>query len=88
MLVKAERSGLEDQATVLNDCDLGDDSDGHDKDEHPIVEESREHIEFAGLQLSAVNFIENLHHDEHLEKQSIFETSFTADFRVKSDSAG
>jgi hypothetical protein len=68
MHLDCERCASQRIPTELNHKDLYDDCNGHDQEEHVVVEEAAEHIELMLLQLSAVDLVENLEEYEGMEE--------------------
>ena len=71
MLASTQWGGLDGSATDFNEGNLDDDCDEFNEDEHGVVAEIFKDIDLVSLELSGIDFIEDLHEDESVEDNSV-----------------
>jgi hypothetical protein len=57
---------------------LDDQGAEEDKEEDRVVEKALEDVEFIGLKLAGVDFVEELEHHEDLEEDGVMHSGFRA----------
>lgn len=58
-------------SSELHAADLNYESEDEDDEEEGVVEEVLEDIDFVGLEFAGVDFVEDLHEDEGVEKEAV-----------------
>jgi len=71
VLLPSERGGSHRLASILDECNLDQNSSNNDAQEEEIVEETMENVVFFLSKLSWVNLIEDLHEYEGVEDYSV-----------------
>lgn len=71
VLIPGKWAGSDSLATILNQNDLDGDGADDDQQEEGVVEESGEHVVLVDTELTGIDFVEDLHHDESIEEHGV-----------------
>ena len=71
MLFGGEGDGAERVSSVLNACERDGEGEKENHADERVVEEIAEDVDFAGLELPGVDFVEDLQQDEGVEEDAV-----------------